>query len=230
MPVFNHCEDVCLFFGRRRTIICSAGKNGDMECHLIALLGSPRQEGNTAILMREAIRGVEEAGCTVEVVWVPGLSIKPCMEIFACKAQPRCAIKDEMQQYYDKIRDADGLIVATPVMTMGVPGALKSFIDRFQVFYMAKYERGESLISSEQRKVRKMLLLSIAGMNIKNLFSGLVQTMHAFGEIIDCPLSDSLLRDDMDTIKDLKTRPELLKEAYAKGYAFGDAIRMAKCG
>lgn len=199
-----------------------------MECNLVALLGSPRREGNTAILLREAIRGAEEAGCTVEVVWVPDLSIKPCMEIFVCKAEPRCAIKDEMQKYYDLIRDTDGLIVATPVMTMGVPGALKSFIDRFQVFYMAKYERKEPLITPVERKVRKMLLLSIAGMNIKDLFSGLLQTMHAFGEIIDCPLWDSLLRDDMDTIKDLNTRPELLKEAYAKGYALGEAVRRAK--
>jgi multimeric flavodoxin WrbA len=199
-----------------------------MDCHLVALLGSPRREGNTAILLQEAIRGSEDAGCTVELIWVPGLQIKPCMEIFVCKQKPVCAIKDEMQAYYDTIRNADGLIVATPVMTMGVPGALKSFIDRFQVFYMAKYERKEPLVTPDQRKVRKMLLLSIAGMNIKNLFAGLLQTMHAFSEIIDCPILDTLLRDDIDTIRDITTRPELLKEAYAKGYALGEAIKRAQ--
>ena len=196
-----------------------------MECRLVALLGSPRREGNTAVLLKEAVRGAEDAGCKVEIVWVPGLQIKPCMEYFACKRKSACAIKDEMQEYYDMIRDADGLIIATPVMTMGVPGALKSFIDRFQVFYMAKYERKESLITPEDRKVRKMLLLSIAGMNIKNLFSGLLQTIHALGEIIDCPLWATVLQDDMDTIKDITTRPEVLKEAYSKGYALGEEIK-----
>lgn len=199
-----------------------------MECRLVALLGSPKREGNTAKLLQEAIRGAEDSGCTVRTVWVPGLQIKPCMEIFACKKMPACAIKDEMQEYYDMIREADGLIVATPVMTMGVPGALKSFIDRFQVFYMAKYERKEPLITPDQRKVRRMLLLSIAGMNIKNLFAGLLQTMHALGEIIDCPLSDTVLRDDMDTIQDLALRPEVFEEAYAKGYALAEAIQKAK--
>ncbi len=199
-----------------------------MECRLVALLGSPKRGGNTEILLDEAIRGAEDAGCNVDLVRVPSLQVKPCMEIFACKTKPACAIKDEMQEYYDMVRLADGLIVATPVMTMGVPGALKSFLDRFQVFYMAKYERNDPLITPDQRKIRRMLLLSIAGMNVKNLFAGLLQTMHAFGEIIDCPLHDSLLRDDMDTILDIKTRPELLEEAYLKGRSLGEAVKVAK--
>lgn len=209
-------------------LIFAQVEKGGMGCNLVALLGSPRQEGNTAKLLQEAVRGAEEAGCSVEVIHVPRLQIRPCMEIFACKTKAECAIKDDMETYYTKIRDADGLIVATPVMTMGVPGALKSFLDRFQVFYMAKYERGEPLVTPKERKIRKMLLLSIAGMNIPNLFAGLLQTMHAFGEITDCPLWKKVLLPDMDNVRDITTRPEVLKEAYEKGYALGEEIGKAK--
>ncbi len=121
------------------------------------------------------------------------MDILPCMEFFQCKGSENCLIEDEMTEIFRKFREMDGLIVATPpVMTMGVPGRLKSFIDRFQVFYMAKYHRGNSFISPERRKKRKMLFISIAGgMNIPNVFDGGVRmTMQAFGgEIIDCPPS-----------------------------------------
>ncbi len=188
---------------------------------VIALLGSPLPDGNTARLLDEAIRGAEEAGCDVERIVAAHLDIAPCMEIFYCQENETCEIRDEMIGMYDKFREMDGLIIATPVMTMGIPGRLKSFMDRFQVFYMAKYHRGRSFISPEQRRRRKMLFISIAGMNLPTVFEGAKMTAKAFGEIIDCPYWDEVLRNDMDTIQDIRTRPEVMEAAYRKGYELG---------
>ena len=188
---------------------------------IIALLGSPLTGGNTAILLAEAIRGAEEAGCEVERIEVARLDILPCMEIFYCRENETCRIQDEMAGIYDKFREVDGLIIATPVMTMGIPGRLKSFMDRFQVFYMAKYHRGQPFVSPERRKGRGMLFISIAGMNIPNVFDGAKTTAKAFGEIIDCPYRDEVLRNDMDTIQDIRTRPEVMEAAYRKGCELG---------
>lgn len=192
-----------------------------MQKKVIALLGSPLLEGNTARLLTEAVRGVEEAGCEVEKIAAAHLDFAPCMEIFYCMENETCRIQDEMIGIYDKFREMDGLILATPVMTMGIPGRLKAFIDRFQVFYMAKYYRGESFISPERRRRRKMLFISIAGMNIPTVFDGAKMTVRAFGEIIDCPFWDEVLRNDMDTIQDIRTRPEVMEAAYRKGYELG---------
>ena len=191
---------------------------------VIALLGSPLSDGNTARLLDEAIRGAEEAGCDVERIVAAHLDIAPCMEIFYCQENETCEIRDEMIGIYDKFREMDGLIIATPVMTMGIPGRLKSFMDRFQVFYMAKYHRGRSFISPEQRRRRKMLFISIAGMNLPTVFEGAKMTAKAFGEIIDCPYWDEVLRNDMDTIQDIRTRPEVMEAAYRKGYELGQLL------
>jgi len=191
---------------------------------VIALLGSPLSDGNTARLLDEAIRGAEEAGCDVERIVAAHLDIAPCMEIFYCRENETCEIRDEMIGIYDKFREMDGLIIATPVMTMGIPGRLKSFMDRFQVFYMAKYHRGRSFISPEQRRRRKMLFISIAGMNLPTVFEGAKMTAKAFGEIIDCPYWDEVLRNDMDTIQDIRTRPEVMEAAYRKGYELGQLL------
>ncbi|MFY1644993.1 flavodoxin family protein [Methanoculleus bourgensis] len=192
-----------------------------MSKKVIALLGSPLLEGNTARLLDAAIRGAEDAGCEVEKIEVAHLDFAPCMEIFYCMENETCQIKDDMIEIYDTFREMDGLILATPVMTMGIPGKLKAFMDRFQVFYMAKYYRGESFISPERRKKRKMLFISIAGMNLPTVFDGAKMTVRAFGEIIDCPYWDEVLRNDMDTIQDIRTRPEVMEAAYRKGYELG---------
>ncbi len=195
-----------------------------MSKKIIALLGSPLLDGNTARLLDEAIRGAEEAGCEVEKLEVAHMDVLPCMEFFQCKGSETCLIQDEMEGIFARFREMDGLIIATPVMTMGIPGRLKSFIDRFQVFYMAKYHRGRSFISPERRKKRKMLFISIAGMNIPNVFEGAKMTARAFGEIIDCPYWDEVLRNDMDTIQDITTRPEVMEAAYRKGYELGKLL------
>jgi hypothetical protein len=132
---------------------------------------------------------------------------------------------DDMQQVYTRIRDADSIIVATPVMTMGIPGRLKSFMDRFQVFFMAKYVRNEPLVTPEKKKVRRGLFICISGMKIPEVFVGAKLTVEAYFDIIDCPYRDELLISDMDTIRDVRARQDLLDAAYARGRALGEALK-----
>ena len=191
-----------------------------MPGKVVALLGSPLLDGNTAYLLDEAIRGAEEAGCEVEKIEVAHLDIMPCMEYFQCMGSETCLIEDGMERYFKMFREMDGLIIATPIMTMGIPGRLKSFMDRFQVFYMAKHS-GAALSSRPNGEKGRMLFISIAGMNLPSVFDGAKATARAFGEIIDCPYRDEVLQNDMDTIRDIRTRPEVVEAAYRKGFELG---------
>jgi multimeric flavodoxin WrbA len=195
-----------------------------MAGKIIGLLGSPLPEGNTAQLLDRALKGAEDAGCDVEKIVVVNLDFQACQEMMFCKEHETCILDDDMQAMYPKLREMDGLIVATPVMTMGIPGNLKSFIDRFQVFFMAKYVRKKPLISKEKKKERKGLFICISGMNIPEVFVGAKMTVKAFFDIIDCQYSDELLISDMDTIKDIQAHPELLEAAYKKGFALGKSL------
>jgi hypothetical protein len=109
-------------------------------------------------------------------------------------------------------------------MTMGVPGKLKSFFDRFRVFFMAKYVRKQSFFTAEQRARRKAFVICISGMDIPEVFVGAKLTISAFLTIIDCKLRDELLISGMDTKGDLRTQPDLLEAAYAKGFALGKTL------
>lgn len=190
-----------------------------MEKRIIGILGSPLENGNTARLFKQAVKGAEDAGCSVDIIDIAGMDFSSCQEMFFCRDHETCIIDDAMQEVYGKFRDMDSLILATPVMTMGIPGKLKSFIDRFQVFYMAKYVRNDPLVPPEKRKSRQGLFIGIAGMDIPEVFTGAKLTVRAYFDIIDCAYHDELLVNGTDRIGDISTRPDLLDAAYRKGYA-----------
>jgi multimeric flavodoxin WrbA len=192
-----------------------------MEKKVIGLLGSPLSDGNTAKLLDQALKGAEDAGCIVEKILVTNLDFQACEEMMFCKDHDTCIIDDDMQQLYPKFKDMDCLIIATPVMTMGIPGKLKSMMDRFQVFFMAKYLRKKSFISKERRMQRRGFFICISGMKIPDVFVGAKLTAMAFFDIIDCQYSDELLISDMDTIRDVSAHPDLLEVAYKKGFTLG---------
>ena len=76
---------------------------------IVAIFGSPRRKGNTATLLREAVRGARESGVDVEEIVLRDLKISPCLEIYGCKESGECAIKDDFQKVRDQIIAARGL-------------------------------------------------------------------------------------------------------------------------
>lgn len=195
-----------------------------MEKRVIGILGSPLGKGNTALLLDTALKGAAEAGCSVEKIVIPQMQISGCMEMMHCKTHPTCEIEDDMIPLYGKIRDCDGMIIATPIMTMGIPGELKCFMDRFQVFFMAKYVRREPLVSAEREKQRQGLFIAISGMNRKDVFSGALLSVAAFFDIIGMRFADQLLINNMDQKQDLHRFPDLVDEAYTKGQILGKLL------
>jgi putative NADPH-quinone reductase len=197
-----------------------------MAGRIIGILGSPLPEGNTAHLLDQALKGAEDAGCTVEKIVLSNLCFNACQEMMFCRDHETCIMDDDMQQMYPKLRDADCIILATPVMFMGIPGKLKSFMDRCQVFFMAKYLRKKSFVSADKKAARKALFICISGMNVPEVFAGAKLTMKAFLDIIDCQYWDELLVSDMDTIRDVMQQPGLLEAAYNKGLALGKTLNL----
>jgi multimeric flavodoxin WrbA len=195
-----------------------------MGLKIIGILGSPLENGNTAKLLDQALKGASDAGCEVEKIIVPFLDFEPCMEMMFCKEHEICQIEDDMTPMYGKFRDMDSLIIATPIMTMGVPGKLKGFMDRFQVFFMGKFVRKHPLVDPVKKKHRRAFIIIISGMNLQNVFDGAKMTISAFLEIIDCKYWDELLIRDMDTIRDINGKPELVQMAYKKGYELGKLL------
>lgn len=127
-----------------------------------AFLGSPRKDGNTVLLLKEAIKGVEGSGGKVALYNLNRLKIMPCQDCGGCDKTGGCIIKDEMTPLYDEIRQADRIILASPIFFFALSAQAKAFVDRCQSFWCEKYLLKRPV--PEGPHGRKGLLILVGGM------------------------------------------------------------------
>jgi len=89
------------------------------------------RDGKTTDLLLPFVKGMEDAGCEVDLCYIKQVRIKPCIGDFRCwyKTPGKCHIKDEMQELYDRVSEADVLVLASPVYAP-IPGEMQNFINR----------------------------------------------------------------------------------------------------
>ena len=183
---------------------------------ILAIYGSPRRKGNTALLLQKAVQGAREAGAEVEEVVLRDLKMSPCLEIYGCKKDGRCVIKDDFQNVYDQILSCKGLMLASPIFFYTVSAHTKILMDRCQSLWVKKHwlEEGPSGQSQSQRKG---LFISVGATKGKKLFDGTLLTVRYYFEAIDCELWKSLLYRELDFEGDVLKHPEYLEEARRAG-------------
>jgi len=97
---------------------------------ILAISFSPRKNGNTMAILEEALRGAKDANADVELYSVSGKTIQPCDGCRSCAATAKCHVNDDMQDLYEKIVGADGIIFGTPIYFWGMTGQAKTVMDR----------------------------------------------------------------------------------------------------
>lgn len=105
---------------------------------ILAFNGSPRKEGNTWHAISIVAAELEQAGFEVEVVQVGSKALRGCTACGGCRKNQdeRCVLPgDEVNDWIQKMKEADGIILGSPVHFSGVGGAMKSFLDR--AFYVS---------------------------------------------------------------------------------------------
>jgi multimeric flavodoxin WrbA len=96
----------------------------------IAISGSPRKNGNTVIFAGHALKAIAEEGIQTELVSLAGLDIKPCNACMACVKEESCPIEDDMLLLYRKMKEADAIILASPVYFGSATATIKALMDR----------------------------------------------------------------------------------------------------
>ena len=96
----------------------------------IGIVGSPRKNGNTEILTKHALKAIEEEGLDTELVRLAGLDIRPCDDCRVCQNEGRCPIDDDLFPLYTKIKEAEAIILASPVYFGSATAFLKAFMER----------------------------------------------------------------------------------------------------
>jgi multimeric flavodoxin WrbA len=181
---------------------------------VLGIMGSPRRQSNTEILLDKALEGAGEAGAEVEKVLVSKLKISPCLEIYACRKDGNCAIKDDMQLLYKKLLEADHIVFASPIFFYGVTSQVKAIIDRCQALWVRRHVLG---MGKEDKRVRRGVFISVGATRGTKIFDGAVLTVKYFFDAIGVKYSGDLLVRGIDNKGQIKEHPEVLEDAFRLG-------------
>ena len=182
---------------------------------VLGLAGSPRRGGNTDLLLAEAMRGAASQGSEVKTIILNDLKITPCQHCDACLTTGQCRIEDDMQMVYHELREADRVVLASPVQFMGPTAQTKLMIDRCQALWARKYVLKAPALND--RRERKGLFISVGALRLANLFEPSLTIVKTLFRVLDINYAGELLFSGIDEKGAIAKHPEALHQAFSAG-------------
>ncbi len=189
----------------------------------LAIWGSPRRGGNSETLLNAFIDGALQGGAEVERIALREVKISPCQEIYHCFKDGTCPIKDDMRPLYDKLLEADVVVLASPIFFYSVSAQAKAFIDRTQALWARRYVVKQDFPGPERQGV----LLCTGATHGKLLFVGARLVAKYFFDAINVSYAAEILVRGVDDKDEILQQPEMLTAAtdlgrrLAQGENFG---------
>lgn len=164
---------------------------------LVLLQGSPRPDGNCAILAGWATDAARDRGRTAEVIYPHDLDIHCCIGCYQCYNTGTCVFDDDMNGIIDAVRGARLIIVCSPVYTNTVTAGTKLVIDRMQAYHAERTLFGG-------KEGQNGILFSVAGRKGGGNFTCITKVVNAFFRNCGIRPAGEILIDSVDAVKDIR--------------------------
>jgi multimeric flavodoxin WrbA len=169
---------------------------------VLGLQGSPRRKGNTHFLLSQLLHEVARRGARTKTIEVAGSHILPCRELVVCEKKGFCPIDDDMKHHvYALLREADVIVLASPVFFYNVTAQLKALIDRCQTLWARKYRLR---LVDPACGYRRGFLLAAGATRGRNLFEGMKLTAQYFFDAVGAEFAGSLTYPGIEGPKDMQ--------------------------
>jgi len=122
---------------------------------ILGVVGSPRVGGNTELFVAEALKAAEEEGAETELLRLADKELSPCDACLSCRKTRECRIKDDFQMIFQKMVDADGIILASPVYFSSATPKIKALIDRAGYLSIARGRVFENKVGGAMAVARR---------------------------------------------------------------------------
>lgn len=101
---------------------------------VIAINGSARKDGNTAVLLNTVLAQLQAAGMETELIQLAGETVSPCKACWACGGKGNCVHKaDAFCAVFEKMKQADGILLGSPVYSANVSASMQALLERSAV-------------------------------------------------------------------------------------------------
>ena len=183
---------------------------------VLGIAGSPRRDGNTDHLLQQVIAGASSQGAETKTVILSELNISPCRHCDGCIKTGKCVVDDDMQWLHIDLREADRIVLASPIFFMGVTAQTKAMIDRCQALWVIKYVL-KLPVALNPGKERKGIFVSVGGTKLRNLFEPAIATVKSWFTTLDISYAGELVFSGIDERETILQHPTALKDAFVAG-------------
>ena len=112
---------------------------------VLAINSSAGKDGNTALLINAVFEELNKEGIETEMIQLAGKVVEPCKACWACGGRKNCVHKKDLfQEIYEKMIQADGILLGSPVYTANISANMQAFLERASV--VADMNRNENLL------------------------------------------------------------------------------------
>ena len=123
--------------------------NKDRQLKVLLVNGSPHRNGNTFTALSEVAKALDEEGIASDIVHIGNRLVQGCIGCYKCKEKGICVFRDEAYlTLREKLAEADGIIIGSPVYFGGPAGSLCALLDR--LFYssgqLTQYKPAASVV------------------------------------------------------------------------------------
>jgi arsenate reductase len=182
---------------------------------VLGLMGSPRKQGNTNLLLEAFLEGAQAKGAEILNVDVPSKHITPCQGCRFCEKQGFCRLQDDdMGEMNYLLRRADIVALATPIFFYGPSAQIKALIDRSQALWARRYIMK---LTDPKAPFRRGFLLAVGATKGKELFTGTSLVAKYFYDAVGAHYEGFLGFRQMDAPGAIARHPTALTEAREKG-------------
>lgn len=101
---------------------------------VLGFVGSTRKNGNTDVLVQNVLKGVLSCGIEAELIYLSNYNFSACTGCEGCRSTFRCIKKDDMQSIYNKLEEADGIVLGSPTYFYNLSSITKAFIERLYCY------------------------------------------------------------------------------------------------
>lgn len=177
---------------------------------VVAINSSPNmRQGNTYLIVKPFVDGMEEAGAEVEVFFTKKLNVKPCLGCYSCWFQTpgECVQEDDMLMLLPKILKADIFVIATPLYFDGISGEMKILLERLIPRAFPFIELRDSHTRHPLRggkKPGKLVLISVCGFWELENFNAMLTHIHAICRNSQWEFAGALLRPHGAALREMQ--------------------------
>ncbi|SES97597.1 Multimeric flavodoxin WrbA [Methanococcoides vulcani] len=178
---------------------------------VLGIVGSPRKNGNTDVVVQKVLEGVAESGAETETIYINDLNFKGCQGCGFCNVMPECKIKDDMTEVYKKIEEADGFVFGSSIYFFQFTGQMRLFLDRC-------YALVDAELKPRIPVGKKAVLVRSQGAPDKSTYE------NVFDEFSEClttffgmEVKDRLVAAGFDLPREVKKDTELMEKAKLAG-------------